>query len=495
LEGSKSMNRKFNYWLRSIGLIVLLWVLVCPLFGQLDISVSYGPPALPVYDQPTCPAEGYAWTPGYWAWDPDYGYYWVPGTWVSAPQTGYLWTPPWWGWNEGSYIFHEGYWGTQVGFYGGINYGFGYYGNGFEGGRWQGNQFFYNRSVMNVNVTEIHNVYNTTIVNRVINSRVSYNGGVGGLTARPTAAQRAIETGRHLSPVATQVQHRQQARSNPELRASANRGKPPIAATVRPTSFSGRGVVAAREAGGPYHARPNAKGTRPAEKALENHPRETPKGSKPAATVDRRPEGNPREARPPKTQTREPSTTATEHRSTTATERRTTIATEHRSATANRTSVTKPREERAASAPTTATEHRSATANRSSATRRSEEHAASARTEKQLGSGPVHASELPRHEAPAAHPGSSAQEEKAHQQQEKSAAKQNQEHQTLQRQQEGEDQRAKQQNVNEKQQQQNEVRHQQQTQQMEQRHAAQTKHATEHPAPAKPANHETEKPH
>ena len=157
------MNRKFNYWLRSIGFIVLLWVLVCPLFAQLDIPVSYGPPALPVYEQPTCPAEGYAWTPGYWAWDPDYGYYWVPGTWVLAPQTGYLWTPPWWGWNEGSYIFHEGYWGTQVGFYGGINYGFGYYGNGFEGGRWQGNQFFYNRSVMNVNVTEIHNVYNTTI--------------------------------------------------------------------------------------------------------------------------------------------------------------------------------------------------------------------------------------------------------------------------------------------------------------------------------------------
>jgi hypothetical protein len=24
------------------------------------------------------------------------------------------------------YIFHAGYWGTQVGFYGGVNYGFGY---------------------------------------------------------------------------------------------------------------------------------------------------------------------------------------------------------------------------------------------------------------------------------------------------------------------------------------------------------------------------------
>ena len=444
------MNRRFNYWLRSIGLIVLLWVLVCPLFAQLDISVSYGPPALPLYEQPTCPAEGYAWTPGYWAWDPDYGYYWVPGTWVSAPQAGYLWTPPWWGWNDGSYIFHEGYWGSQVGFYGGINYGFGYYGNGFEGGRWQGNQFFYNRSVMNVNVNEIRNVYDTTIVNRGASSRVSYNGGAGGLTARPTARQRATETGRHLSPVATQVQHRQQARGNPELRASANRGKPPIAATARPASFSGRGVVAAREAGGPYHAPPNAKGIRPAEKAVGNHPRETSSGSKPAPTTDRRAEG-PREARSAEREPREPSTTATVHRSTTA----------------NRTSITKPREERAASA----------------------------RTEKQLGSGPVHASELPRHEVPAAHPSSSAQENKGHQQQEMLAAKQNQEHRTLQRQQEQEDQRAKQQNVHEKQQQQIEVRHQQQTQQMEQRHAEQTKHVTERPAPAKPTAHETEKSH
>jgi hypothetical protein len=250
------MNRTFSNCLRCIGLVIILWVLACPLFAQLNISVSYGPPALPVYEQPVCPADGYLWTPGYWAWDPDDGYYWVPGTWVQAPQTGYLWTPPWWGWNNTGYVFHEGYWGPRVGFYGGINYGFGYYGNGFEGGRWQGDRFFYNRSAMNVNVTEIHNVYNTRIVNRGANSRVSYNGGAGGLTARPTAAQREMETGRHLSPVAAQLQHRQQARGNPELRASANRGKPSIAATSRASSFTGHGVVAARAAGAAYHAPP-----------------------------------------------------------------------------------------------------------------------------------------------------------------------------------------------------------------------------------------------
>jgi len=59
--------------------------------AQIGISISIGPPALPVYEQPPCPAEGYLWTPGYWAYDYDAGdYYWVPGTWVLAPQVGFL---------------------------------------------------------------------------------------------------------------------------------------------------------------------------------------------------------------------------------------------------------------------------------------------------------------------------------------------------------------------------------------------------------------------
>ena len=36
---------------------------------------------------------------------------------------------------------------------------------GYQGGRWQNGQFYYNRSVNNVNVTNIHNVYNTTVIN------------------------------------------------------------------------------------------------------------------------------------------------------------------------------------------------------------------------------------------------------------------------------------------------------------------------------------------
>jgi len=102
-------------------------------FVSVGISVDFAPPALPVYVQPPCPAVGYIWTPGYWAWD-DGDYYWVPGTWVLAPAPGLLWTPGYWGWGDGAYLWHAGYWGPHVGFYGGINYGYGYGGVGFEGG-------------------------------------------------------------------------------------------------------------------------------------------------------------------------------------------------------------------------------------------------------------------------------------------------------------------------------------------------------------------------
>jgi len=262
------MNRSARYLL----LALLMLVSFQPLRAQVAISVGFGPPALPVYEQPLCPEEGYIWTPGYWAYDDDDGYYWIPGTWVLAPQIGYLWTPPWWGWGGNAFLFHEGYWGPQVGFYGGINYGFGYFGNGFEGGRWQDNRFYYNRAVMNVNVTNIHTVYNTTVINRGVENRISYNGGNGGINARPTPAQEAFDHERHIAPIAAQTEHMRQARGNPELRASTNQGKPPIAATDRPGSFSGHGVVPAREAGAPYHPPANARENRPVANGGENRP-------------------------------------------------------------------------------------------------------------------------------------------------------------------------------------------------------------------------------
>jgi hypothetical protein len=240
--------------LRSLLFSFVLLVLSQASFGQVAISVGFGPPAIPVYEQPICPGDGYLWTPGYWAYDDADGYYWVPGTWVLAPEPGFLWTPGWWGWGGSAFLWHGGYWGPHVGFYGGINYGFGYFGNGFEGGRWENNHFFYNTAVVHVNETIIHNTYRTTIIenNR---SRVAFNGGEGGLNARASAEEERYASERHVGPVAAQEQHRDAARGNPQLRATANQGRPPIAATQKPNDFH-NGAVGAREAGGEYHAPP-----------------------------------------------------------------------------------------------------------------------------------------------------------------------------------------------------------------------------------------------
>ena len=96
------------------------------------ISAQTAPPALPDYVQPPIPQVGFMWTPGYWGYAQT-GYYWVPGTWVQPPAVGVLWTPPYWGWSNGVYAFNQGYWGPHVGFYGGVNYGYGYGGNGYDG--------------------------------------------------------------------------------------------------------------------------------------------------------------------------------------------------------------------------------------------------------------------------------------------------------------------------------------------------------------------------
>ncbi len=240
--------------IRSLLFLIVLLAFSHGAFGQIGISVGFGPPLLPIYEQPICPADGYLWMPGYWAYDYAGGYYWVPGTWVIAPQVGYLWTPGYWGWGGNAYYFHEGYWGPTVGYYGGINYGYGYGGVGYEGGRWERDHFVYNTYVNHVNPDIIHNTYNTKVTN-VSENHVSYNGGSGGVEARPTPQQESYANEQHVGPVAAQTQHIQEARNNPELRASANQGKPPIAATAKPADFK-TGVVASGRAGGEYKAPP-----------------------------------------------------------------------------------------------------------------------------------------------------------------------------------------------------------------------------------------------
>ena len=211
---------------------------------SIGISVGFAPPPLPVYDQPVIPGPGYVWMPGYWAYGPD-GYYWVPGTWVLPPGIGLYWTPPWWGWNGAVYAFHPGYWGPSVGYYGGINYGFGYFGTGYDGGRWDHGRFFYNRDVNNFGNRHIGNVYSRP-VNRPPHNGVGWNGGVGGMPGGPNAHEQAAARQRHVQPPRPQVQHFDTARKFPQLRANTNNGNPPIVTTNRAGRFNQAGVVAPR---------------------------------------------------------------------------------------------------------------------------------------------------------------------------------------------------------------------------------------------------------
>ncbi len=211
-------------------------------YAGSSITVTIAPPALPVYVQPAPPASNYIWTPGYWRYDSFFeDYYWVPGTWVRAPSPGYLWTPGYWYWRDGQYVYRDGYWGTHVGFYGGINYGHGYEGHGFSGGDWS-NGTFVNRTI---NETKITNMTN--------NNTSSFNGGPGGTNARPTFAEKVAMKEKHVPATTEQRIHMQTARKNPELRASTNHGKPAIAATARPGVFKGKGIVAAKHAGAFYN--------------------------------------------------------------------------------------------------------------------------------------------------------------------------------------------------------------------------------------------------
>jgi hypothetical protein len=226
---------------RWMLLALLLSLVPASSFAGVLISVGITPPVLPVYVQPPCPQPGWMWTPGYWAYG-DEGYYWVPGAWVPAPYTGALWTPPYWGWSGGLYVFHGGYWGPHVGFYGGVNYGFGYGGIGFAGGVWRGGVFAYNTAVVHVNTTIIHNTYvDRTVVERntiVNNNRVSFNGGPGGINHQATPEERSAMHEQHVGATSVQQQHIQAAQSDRSFYAKNNGGRPQTMASERPMGYN-----------------------------------------------------------------------------------------------------------------------------------------------------------------------------------------------------------------------------------------------------------------
>ena len=223
--------------------------------AQIYVSVM-APPMLPQYQQPQLSNQNYIWTPGYWAMGNN-GYYWNPGSWQQPPQMGLLWTPGYWGYNQGQnqYNYNQGYWGRQVGYYGGVNYGYGYYGNGYNGGNWQGNMFRYNTAVSMVNPTVIHNVYvDRTVVVTTVN-RTSYNGGRGGLTYRPDPREVTVVHQQRYAATPAQRQHVAEASADRSNLNSVNHGNP-----------------------GAVHAQPASK---PAQEKPVNHPAQQKPAAKP----------------------------------------------------------------------------------------------------------------------------------------------------------------------------------------------------------------------
>ena len=213
-----------------------------------------------------------------------------------------LWTPGYWAWMGGQYLFHDGYWGPHIGFYGGIAYGFGYTGVGYDGGRWENGAFFYNRTVNNIGGTNITNVYNQTVVVNNQASRVSFNGGKDGTIARPTSEQKTYVREDHFAPTQLQQQHLQVASKDPTLFEKSNQGKPPIAATAKPADFKGTGITSAvpgnvgeKKPLSPAETKTPAVGALPNAATQGNKP--ALEGSRPETPI--KPQASPQSERPP----------------------------------------------------------------------------------------------------------------------------------------------------------------------------------------------------
>ena len=172
------------------------------------------------------PGPGLLWTPGYWA--------------LAADGVSYVWTP--------------GYWGPSVGFYGGVDYGFGYYGSGYDGGYWQGGFFFYNSEVHNFGRVHVDHVYGREVPS-IRGPRVSFTGAAhGGVNARPGPDEIRAASEPHQPPHALQVQHETRAATIKTAPAAVNHGRPPVAATPKPATFTGHGITSAARPPAPHPA-------------------------------------------------------------------------------------------------------------------------------------------------------------------------------------------------------------------------------------------------
>src|SRR5262249_38332855 len=143
------------------------------------------------------------------------------------------------------YLWHAGYWGPHIGYYGGINYGFGYGGVGYEGGYWDHGAFFYNTAVTRVETTGVTKRYSKTVIKNKSVRNFSLNG-PGGIKAQPTQQEIAWSHERHTAPTTLQLQHQHTASTNRALFASVNHGNPTLPATGKPSAFAGGDTVGSK---------------------------------------------------------------------------------------------------------------------------------------------------------------------------------------------------------------------------------------------------------
>jgi Domain of unknown function (DUF4124)/WXXGXW repeat (2 copies) len=170
-----------------------------PPTGEPPLTATEAPPPPREEEQPAVDVAGSLWTPGYWAWGTT-SYSWVPGTWVRPPRVGLLWTPGYWVLAGGVYVFQRGYWGPHVGYYGGINYGYGYFGSGYSGGRWIGTTFVYNAAVSHVNTSVIGDTYREPARGEVASFKLSHGSAPSGTTETRMPQRRGAPVQPHPAP-------------------------------------------------------------------------------------------------------------------------------------------------------------------------------------------------------------------------------------------------------------------------------------------------------
>jgi hypothetical protein len=218
---------------RTARIVLALLLFLFPLrsFAGTIVSVSMMPPPLPAYDQPPCPDQNLVWVPGYWAWSQRY--YWIPGAWVEPPFAGAMWTPGHWNWSHHPftlYTWHSGYWSYHVGYYGGVNYGYGYGGLGYSGGVWHGSLFAYNLEIVRVDNRWVRETFRDPgLVERGYidrNNHSSFNGGPGGVAYQISPEEQAVEHEHHWEPTAFQLQYEAGFRDDQTYWYETNHGQP-----------------------------------------------------------------------------------------------------------------------------------------------------------------------------------------------------------------------------------------------------------------------------